>query len=175
MTELVAMAFEDPEDADRVLAELRRLEKQRLIDLWDDAVVAVRKLDGNVELKQSPNVAQSSATSGAISGALWGSLVGSLFLNPIAGFGVGALLGAGGGALVTAGGAALSGSLVDYGIDKFVRSMADTIKPGSSALFILVRTVEPEEVLAELSRFRGRVLRSSLTTEQEARLRDALA
>jgi uncharacterized membrane protein len=35
MTELVAIAFEDPDDADRVLADLRQLEKQHLIDLWD--------------------------------------------------------------------------------------------------------------------------------------------
>jgi uncharacterized membrane protein len=137
--------------------------------------VAIRNPDGNVQVKQSIDLSQTAAASGALSGALCGALIGSLFSNPLAGFGIGRLLGAGGGALVSSGTAALSGSLVDYGVDKFVRSMAETIKPGSSALFILVRKAEPEKVLAELSRYRGRILRSSLSPEQEARLRDALA
>jgi len=174
MTELVAIAFEGPEDADRVLADLRRLEKQYLIDLWD-AAVAIRMPDGNVQVKQGIDFSEEAGVSGALSGALWGALVGSLFLNPFAGFGIGTLLGAGGGALVSGGSSALTGSLVDYGIDKFVRSMAETIKPGNSALFILVRKAEPKEVLAELSRYSGRILHSSLSPEQEARLKDALA
>jgi uncharacterized membrane protein len=100
--------------------------------------------------------------------AVWGSLVGLLFLNPLAGMAVGGLIGAGSGAL--------SGSLVDYGIDdNFIRQIADTLQPNTSALFVLVRKVQPEKVLAELSQFRGRVLRSSLAPEQEARLQSALS
>jgi uncharacterized membrane protein len=49
------------------------------------------------------------------------------------------------------------------------------LQPNSSALFILVRKAQPEKVLAEMSRFRGRVLRSSLSPEQEARLQAALS
>jgi uncharacterized membrane protein len=90
------------------------------------------------------------------------------FSNPLAGFAAGALIGAGTGAL--------SGSLVDYGInDDFIRSIAETLKPDSSALFVLVRKAQPEKVLAELSGFRGQVLRSSLSPEQEARLQEALS
>ena len=75
------------------------------------------------------------------------------FLNPLAGFVLGSAIGAGAGAL--------SGSLVDYGInDDFVKSLAETIPPNSSALFILVRKVQPEKVLAELSGVKGKVLRT---------------
>ena len=49
------------------------------------------------------------------------------------------------------------------------------MKPESSALFVLVRKVQPEKVLSELSRFRGRVIRSSLSPEQEQRLQEALS
>jgi uncharacterized membrane protein len=91
-----------------------------------------------------------------------------LFLNPIAGAAVGGLIGAGSGAL--------SGSLVDYGIDdKFMQSIAETLQPNTSALFVLVRKAQPEKVLTELARFRGRVLRSSLAPEQEARLQAVLS
>ena len=52
--------------------------------------------------------------------------------------------------------APLSGSQVDYGInDDFVKSLAETIPPNSSALFILVRKVQPEKVLVELSGRKG--------------------
>jgi uncharacterized membrane protein len=167
MAEMVAIAFEKPDEADRVLTELARLQKEYLIDL-EDAVVAIRQPDGKVQLKQSINLIGVGAASGGLSGAFWGSLVGLLFLNPLAGFAVGGLVGAGSGAL--------SGSLVDYGIDdNFIRSLAETLQPNTSALFVLVRKAQPEKVLAELSGFRGKVLRSSLSPEQEARLQAAIS
>jgi uncharacterized membrane protein len=167
MAELVAVGFDNPQEADRVLTELARLQREYLIDL-EDAVVAIRQPDGKVNLKQSINMVGVGAASGGLSGALWGSLVGLLFLNPLAGMAVGGLVGAGSGAL--------SGSLVDYGIDDtFIRQIAETLQPNTSALFVLVRKAQPEKVLQELSQFRGRVLRSSLSPEQETRLQAALS
>jgi len=49
-----------------------------------------------------------------------------------------------------------------------------TIQPGSSALFVLVRQVTADKVLPELNQFKGTVLRTSLSDEQEQRLRQAL-
>ena len=81
-----------------------------------------------------------------------------------------------GGAALGAGAGALSGKLADYGIDDdFIRSIGETLQPNTSALFVLLRKVQPEKVLDELKRFRGRVLRSSLSPEQEARLQAALS
>jgi uncharacterized membrane protein len=77
--------------------------------------------------------------------------------------------------MVGAGTGALAATLTDYGInDDFIRSLAKTLAPGNSALFVLIRKAQPEKVLREMSRFRGRVLRSSLSPEQEARLQAAL-
>jgi uncharacterized membrane protein len=167
MSELVVVGFDDPGQADQVLAKLGKLRQEYLIDL-EDAVIAVRDADGEVRLKQSINLAAAGAASGGLSGALWGSLVGLLFLNPLAGMAIGGAIGAGTGAL--------SGSMVDYGInDDFIRSLADTIPNNSSALFVLIRKVQPEKVLAELAGIQGRVLRTSLSPEQEGRLREALA
>lgn len=167
MAELVVVGFDNPNEADRALTELARLQREYLIDL-EDAVVAIRQPDGRVNLKQSINLVGVGAASGGLSGAMWGTLVGLLFLNPLAGMAVGGLVGAGSGAL--------SGSLVDYGIDdNFIRSIADTLQPNTSALFVLVRKAQPEKVLQELSGFRGRVIRSSLSPEQEARLQAALS
>ena len=167
MAELVVVGFDSPTDADRVLTELTRLQKEYLIDL-EDAVVAIRGADGAVRIKQSVNLVGLGAASGGLSGALWGSLIGLLFLNPLAGFAIGGAVGAGSGAL--------SGSLIDYGIDDgFIKSIGDTLKPETSALFLLVRKSQPEKVLAELKEFKGHVIRSSLSPEQEAKLQDALS
>jgi len=168
MTDLVAISFADMHEADRVLVELNRLQKEYLVDLAD-AVVVIRQPDGKINLKQSFNVVGAGAASGGLSGAVWGTLVGLLFLNPLAGLAAGAVVGAGAGAL--------SGSLVDYGIDdKFIRSVGETLAPGSSALFILIRKIRPEKVLDELAKYPGgKVLKSSLPPDQERRLEEALS
>ncbi|NRQ13390.1 DUF1269 domain-containing protein [Ensifer sesbaniae] len=167
MSELIVVGFDSPEEADRVLVRLAGLKKEYLIDL-EDAVVVVRDTEGKVHLKQSLNLTAVGATSGLLSGSLWGGLVGLLFLNPLAGFAIGGALGAGAGAL--------SGSLTDYGIDdEFIKSLGNTIPNNSSALFILVRKVQPEKVLAEFPDLRGRVLKTSLSPEQEKKLQAALS
>jgi len=166
MSDLLVVGFTGEDTADQVLNKLAALQKEHLIDL-EDACVVVRDASGNVRLKQAMNLVGAGAASGGISGALWGTLIGLLFLNPLAGLLAGAAFGAGAGAL--------SGALVDYGIDDaFIRSLGATIEPGSSALFVLVRRATPDRVLPELRPFGGRVLRTSLSNEQEERLRQAL-
>lgn len=167
MAELAVIGFDNPYEADRVMTELNRMQTEYLIDL-EDAVVAIRDPEGKVQLKQSINLVAAGAASGGLWGGLFGSLVGLLFLNPLAGFALGGAIGVGSGAL--------AGKLADYGInDDFIRSLASTFKPDTSALFVLVRKAQPEKVLNELSRFRGQVLRTSLSPEQEARLQKALS
>ncbi|MBX3502528.1 MAG: DUF1269 domain-containing protein [Alphaproteobacteria bacterium] len=167
MAELVVVGFDNPQEADRALTELGWLQKEYLIDL-EDAVVAIRTADGRVRLKQSVNLVASGAAGGALWGGMFGALIGLLFLNPLIGLITGAAFGAGSGAL--------SGKLADYGIDDdFIRSIGQTLRPDTSALFVLVRKIQPEKVLAELKGLRGRVIRSSLSPEQEERLREALS
>ncbi len=169
MSELVVVGFDDTQQADRALTELVRLTKEHLIDL-EDAVVAIRSPDGTVRIKQSVNLVGIGAAQGGLSGALWGSLVGLLFLNPLLGFAAGAAVGAGSGAL--------AGSLSDYGIDDdLIRSIGETLQPNTSALFVLIRKAQPEKVLADITAagFKGRVIRSSLSPEQEQRLQAALS
>lgn len=167
MSDLIVVGFDHPEEADRVLTKLGALKKEYLVDL-EDAVVVLRDSEGKVQLKQSVNLTAMGTTSGLLSGSLWGGLVGLLFLNPLAGFAIGGAIGAGVGAL--------SGKLADYGIDDdFIKSLSETIPNDSSALFVLVRKAQPEKVMAEFEGLRGRVLKTSLSPEQEERLAAALA
>ena len=166
MSDLIAVGFKGEDTADQVLNKLTALQKEYLIDLEDSCIV-VRDQSGRVHLKQAVDLTGLGATTGGLKGAVWGTLIGLLFLNPLIGLVAGAALGAGSGAL--------AGALSDYGIDdNFIRSVGSTIEPGSSALFVLVRSVTADRVLPELQPFAGTVLRTSLSNEQEARLQQAL-
>ena len=80
------------------------------------------------------------------------------------------------GAAVGAGSGALSGSLADFGIDDdFVKKLGETITPGSSALFVLVKSATEDKVLPEIEPFKPRLLKTSLSNEQEEKLKAALS
>lgn len=167
MSDLLVLDFDGIHTADEVLNKLRSLQKEHLIDL-EDACVVERDDRGRVHVKQAVNLTTMGAARGGMSGALWGMLVGLLFLNPLAGMAIGALAGAGSGAL--------AGALSDYGInDDFVKQLGQTIPQGSSALFVLVRNVTVDKVLPEIEPYKPRVLKTSLSNEAEAKLREALS
>jgi uncharacterized membrane protein len=71
---------------------------------------------------------------------------------------------------------AMSGALTDVGInDNFMKQLAANMKPGSSTLFVLVRKVTPDKVLDEIKGTGGKVLQTSLSHEDEAKLQTALS
>lgn len=172
MSELVCIAFKDSSTADRVLNELRAMETQYVLDL-EDAVIVVRDMDGKVHLKQCVDVFGGATTHGVALGVLWGGLMGLLFMNPLAGL-IGSIAGgAGGGAVSTA--ASEHGLLSDYGIpDKFIKDLGSTITRGTSAIFLLIRSADQNKLLASFSRYEGTILKTSLSKEQEEKLRTAL-
>ena len=53
--------------------------------------------------------------------------------------------------------------------------MASAIPPGGSALFVMARNTDQEQVLPEMAKFGGTVLKTNLTTEQQQALEEALA
>jgi uncharacterized membrane protein len=158
MADLIVISYDDQFKAEEIRTKLRKLQKEYLIDL-EDAVVAVKDNNGKVKLHQMYHL----TAMGAVAGGFWGSLVGLLFLNPLLGMAVGA------------GAGAVSGALTDVGInDEFMKELARNFKNGSSLLFVLVRKVTPDKVLAELQGTGGKVIKTSLTHEQEEKLQAAL-
>ena len=169
MSDLVCVAFDHPDTADKVLVALTAMSKEQLIEL-SDACVVIRPPEGELQLKQMVPLTKVGALSGGSSGALWGALVGLLFLNPLAGMAIGAGVGAASGAL--------AGKLSDYGInDDFIKEVGSKIKPNSSALFLQIRKVTADKVLERLKAegFSGHVLQTSLTNEQEEALNKAIS
>lgn len=159
MSTLVVIGYDNQFTAEEVRLKLRKLQREYLLDI-EDAVVAVKDDAGKVKLNQAVNL----TAAGALSGGFWGSLIGLIFLNPLLGLAVGAASGA------------VSGALADIGIDdNFMKELASTLKPGSSALFVLVRKATPDKVLEELAGTGGTVLKTSLSHDDEARLQAALS
>ncbi|MBV8361252.1 MAG: DUF1269 domain-containing protein [Deltaproteobacteria bacterium] len=159
MSTLVVVGYDDQFKAEEVRLKLWKMQKDYLLDVAD-AVVAVKDQSGRVKLHQAVNL----TSAGAVSGGFWGTLIGLIFLSPLLGMAIGAAAGA------------VSGALTDVGIDdKFMKDLAATLKPGSSALFVLVRKATPDKVLEELAGSGGTILKSSLSHDDEAKLQGALS
>jgi uncharacterized membrane protein len=125
----------------------------------EDAVVATKDKSGKVKLHQ----VVSTTKAGALTGGFWGALIGLIFLNPLLGMAVGAASGA------------ATGALTDVGINnEFMKNLAETMHPDSSVLFMLVRKATPDKVLDELKGSGGKILKTSLSHEDEAKLQAAL-
>ena len=70
---------------------------------------------------------------------------------------------------------AVAGSLSDVGInDDFMKRLASTLKPGNSALFVLVDSEITDKVRAELEGTGGTILQTSLSTIDQEKLQKAL-
>ena len=132
LSDLLVIEFPSEEKAEGVREMLLAMQKEYLIELGD-AVVAVKEANGRIKLNQLFQP----AAHGAISGALWGSLIGLLFMMPLAGAAIGAASGA------------LGGKLADLGInDEFMRQAARTLQSGNVALFLMIRRMTTEKVMA---------------------------
>jgi len=159
MSTLVVIEYDDQFKAEEVRLSLMKMQKDYLIDL-EDAVVAVKDQKGKVRLHQAVNLTKA----GALTGGFWGALIGLIFMAPLLGMAVGATAGA------------ASGALTDVGIDdKFMKELAETMKTGSSTLFVLVRKATPDRVLEEVKGTGGKILKTSLSHEDEAKLQAALS
>ena len=70
---------------------------------------------------------------------------------------------------------ALFGHLAENAIDKeFQEQVRDEVKPGTSALFMIVEQVTPDKATAALSQYGGKVIKTSLSDEDMKKLQDAL-
>jgi uncharacterized membrane protein len=160
MADLVAIAFPTEEKAEEVRHRLLDMQKEYLIELAD-AVIAVKQPDGKVKLNQLFHPA---AAAGAATGSFWGLLIGLIFLMPLAGVALGAASGA------------IGGALTDVGInDQFMKEAAQSLQAGNAALFLLIRKMTTDKVLADLQGVGGTVMRTSFDHTKEEALRSALA
>ena len=159
MSDLVFIAFPTEQKAEEVRQKVLSLQREYLIELGD-AVVVVKDDKGHVKLNQMINL----TATGAASGALWGTLIGFIFLNPLIGTALGAASGA------------LGGKFSDIGInDQFMKDAAEALQPNTAGLFLLIRKMTTDKVMADLKGVGGTLMQTSFDETKEAQLRAALS
>ena len=160
MATLVAIAYDDQATAEQARDTVQALEADLIIQA--DQVAAIsRDLEGKYHVHTTHGGA--SAGGGAWWGGFWGMLFGLLFFIPFAGLAIGAGMGA------------LFGHFGEKGIDKaFQQQVRDYLKPGTSALFMVIEQATPDKAIAALSQYGGTVIRTSLSDEDTKKLQDAL-
>jgi len=159
MSTLAVIAYPEQGTAGQAAATLSRLQKEYLIELEDIAWVT-KDASGKMKLHQATSLTGVAASGGA----MWGFIFGLLFLAPVAGLAIGAASGA------------LVGHFSDIGInDKWIKEVAGSIPANGSALFVLARNSKNERVLPEMAKLGGKVIKTSLTEEQQGALSDALS
>ena len=180
MAELIVVGFKkDMYRASEALNQVKDLNQSWALDL-SDAVAVYRDYDGKLRVDQSY---QMTTGQGAAWGGLFGGLIGALLAAP---FTAGASAGIAAAALATGSlsGVALGASLgaidaeswkEDYGISEdFVQRIGAMVQPGDSAVFVLARGVNPDQVAQAFRGYGGTVLRTNLSEKQRTRVEETL-
>ena len=160
MAALTVWKFDTVEGAGEAATKLENLSKQQLVTIEDAAIVYWKPGKKKPKTVQ----AQSLTGAGAVGGAFWGMLFGLIFFIPFFGMAVGAAMGA------------LMGHFSDYGIDdRFIKEVRSEVTEGTSALFLLTGDVTVDKVQDAFEGTQMELIRSNLSKEQEAKLREDFA
>jgi len=157
MSDLIVIGFDTEEEGLAALRTLRSLEKEAGPGLEHTAVIS-KDPDGKTHVKGEM---ASGTESGAVVGAILGPML--AFMFPVVGLVGGAIVGE------------LVGRSVRPGVDAaFVKEVTQQTKPGTAALFALVKSGSADSIAAGLRQYHGRVIQTTLPDEFEEALRDAL-
>jgi uncharacterized membrane protein len=157
MSEMMVLGFDTEAEADQFGNTLAQLQKDMIVQLQDAAEV-VRDPDGKPHVKHGHNL----VGAGAMGGAFWGMLFGLLFFIPFLGLAIGAGMGA------------LFGKMGKTGIDRQVlEQMGDAVPPGKAGWFLIVSQLTEDKFLAAIQGTNAKVVRTNLSAEQEAQLKEA--
>jgi uncharacterized membrane protein len=159
MSQWIVIVFENEDEAHAVREEVRKLENSGDLSL-DDAQVISRDAEGNVHSKGQID---RGVGIGAVGGGLIGLLLAGIFF-PIGGIILGALAGAG------------LGKMAGLGVDKkFIKEVQEAVKPGTSALFLVVKHANFAALRATLQPHEGSIYQTSVSPEDEETLTRALS
>ena len=158
MSDLIVIGYPDETTAALAADEARALARDLIIQ--PDAIASIVR---DTEGKYHVHTSHHAVGAGATWGMFWGLLFGLLFFVPVFGLALGAGLGA------------LMGKITKSGINKeFQDQVRDLIKPGTSALFLMVEKVTPDKAVEAMRKYGGTVLKTSLSKQGEADLQAAL-
>lgn len=147
MSELFVVGFDGKYKAEEALLSLLKLEEEHLLAL-DDAVVVLKAADGKLRVKAYHDLTEPVPELG---NELWGGIISAVVFHRQL---------------------EIAQGLFD---PHFLLNVEESLKPNASALFVLVRSGDPEAVLATLTRVGGELIRTTLPETSQRQLRDALS
>jgi uncharacterized membrane protein len=152
MPNLFVIGFDEAHKAEELCLKLQELQSKYVLDV-QEMVVAIKDEKDKVKLHYKGRP----LTANAVFPGFCGSLTALIFMNATTG--------------------AATGALAAVGITPhFMKELAATLTPGGSALFALTGVPSPdrESILKELSGIGGKILTTSLSHSDEAKLQAAL-
>jgi uncharacterized membrane protein len=174
MAQLIVVGFKkDQYRASEVLNQLQAMDDDWVVDLHD-AVAVYRDYNGKLRVDQSY---QMTTGEGAGWGGFWGSLIGlTLAASSAVAAGTLAAGAAAGGALgATAGALDASWWKDEFGIpEDFVQQVGETVQPGDSAIFALLRSANPDVVANQFRGYGGTILSTTLSRDQQEKVEHVL-
>ncbi len=158
MSDLIVVMFEKVEEAEEARKSIRKMEKLGKVSLADAEVISK---DENGKIVRHGQ-ANSGTKVGALGGGFLGLLLASVFF-PLAGIVIGAGLGA------------LLGKAMHLGIDKkFIEEVTESLTPGTSALFVMVKGGDVNMAIAAFRPYEGKILQTTLSDEKVQALEQEL-
>ena len=155
---IIVLGFDHQYGAEGMLEHIDKFQQEGLITL-EDAVIASRGVGGEVTIKQANPQTGKTSLKGSGVGLLAGLLLGGPILGVAAGAGIGAIVGA----------------AKDFGLDDhFVEEISESLKPESSALFLLVKEANTEELQGRFDKYDARVITTTLPPDREKALQKLL-
>jgi len=155
---LSVVVFDDLEKAQEARSKLLKLKRAGFVDL-EDVVAVVKEEEGAAKISHLHTM----AGKGGLAGSITGLIVGAILLHPILGAAFGAATGA------------TSAALADVGIDDhFVTDLAAKLKPGSSALFALIRSSDSDKLMEEFQGFGGKIIITSVDRQKAEDMQSVL-
>jgi uncharacterized membrane protein len=185
MAELIVVGFKkDMYRASEVLNELIELNDDWAVDLHG-ALAAYR--DDRGKLRVDRGYQMLTTGQGAGWGGFWGLIIGTTLATLAIPFTAGTSAAAAGAALASG---AITGTTIGAGVgatkasswkdefgitDDFVKQVKALIEPGDSAIFAILRVVDPDVVADQFRGYGGTILRTTLSRDQQAKLEKVLS
>jgi uncharacterized membrane protein len=184
LAELIVVGFKkDMYRASKVLNDLVDLKDDWVVDLHG-AVAAYRDFGGKLRVDRSYQMLTTGQ--GAGWGGFWGLVIGTTLATLAIPFTAGASAAAAGAALASG---AITGTAIGAGVgaseasswkdefgipDDFVQQVKALIQPGDSAIFAILRVVNPDVVADQFRGYGGTILRTTLSRDQQAKVEKVL-
>ena len=160
MATLVVIGYADQGVAEEARKSVQELEDELTIEA--DHVASIAR---DVEDRYHAHISHSGAlASGGVDwGGFWGAVFDLLFSVPSPGL------------ALSSGTGVLRDDLSEEGSGRaFQDEVRERVKPGTSALFILVERDPPDKAVGSLARYGGTMIKASLSDAELDRLREAL-